>query len=106
MISVIDCHDRYEIVRLIAEGGMGAVFEAKKIGEAGFEKVVALKMLLPKFQAKINDLTMELEEADTLEVLEVQRLIFMVVLEDHHSFQDIVDAMQLITQLLTKIILS
>lgn len=51
MISVIDCHDRYEIVRLIAEGGMGAVFEAKKIGEAGFEKVVALKMLLPKYSA-------------------------------------------------------
>ncbi len=49
MLDVIDCHDRYEIVKLIAEGGMGAVFQAKKIGVAGFEKVVAIKMLLSKF---------------------------------------------------------
>lgn len=47
-ISVIEGRERYEIVKLIAEGGMGTVFKAKKIGVAGFEKIVAIKMMRNK----------------------------------------------------------
>ena len=46
MISKLDANDHYEIVNLIAEGGMGAVYKAKKVGAAGFEKTVAIKMML------------------------------------------------------------
>ncbi len=49
MISVIEGRERYEVVKLIAEGGMGAVFKARKIGVAGFEKIVAIKMMLNQF---------------------------------------------------------
>lgn len=45
MISKLDANDHYEIVNLIAEGGMGAVYKAKKVGAAGFEKTVAIKMM-------------------------------------------------------------
>ncbi len=38
---------RYEVVEAIAEGGMGSVVKALKKGADGFEKIVAIKMLLP-----------------------------------------------------------
>ncbi len=37
----------YELLTRLAAGGMGEVFVAKKVGSAGFEKRVALKLLLP-----------------------------------------------------------
>jgi serine/threonine-protein kinase len=39
---------RYRIVRRIADGGMGSVFEAISYGIEGFQKVVAIKLLLPE----------------------------------------------------------
>ena len=38
---------RYELSRRISLGGMAEVFKAKSYGEHGFEKVVALKRILP-----------------------------------------------------------
>ena len=37
----------YELIRRIAQGGMGEVFVARRTGAANFEKRVALKLLLP-----------------------------------------------------------
>lgn len=37
------------IIRRIAAGGMGEVFEAKLLGPSGFSKVVALKTILPRY---------------------------------------------------------
>ncbi|MDD5697179.1 MAG: serine/threonine-protein kinase [Victivallaceae bacterium] len=39
-------HVEYEILDTIAEGGMGTVFKAVERGVNGFEKIVAIKMLL------------------------------------------------------------
>lgn len=39
----------YEMVRLLAEGGMGAVYEAKQFGAEGFEKTVAIKTILESY---------------------------------------------------------
>ena len=39
---------RFRLVREIARGGMGVVYEARQLGTAGFEKRVALKVLLPE----------------------------------------------------------
>ncbi|MCX7804980.1 MAG: serine/threonine protein kinase [Planctomycetota bacterium] len=39
----------YKLVRKIAEGGMGAVYEASLYGAEGFEKTVAIKTILESF---------------------------------------------------------
>jgi len=41
--------DRYEILCRIAEGGMASVWIARLTGGHGFEKLVAIKTILPKF---------------------------------------------------------
>ncbi|MGH7435852.1 MAG: serine/threonine-protein kinase [Polyangiaceae bacterium] len=43
--------DRYELLCPIAEGGMATVWVARQTGKHGFEKLVAVKMILPKFAA-------------------------------------------------------
>lgn len=42
---------QYQMVRLLAEGGMGAVYEAKQFGAEGFQKTVAIKTILESFSA-------------------------------------------------------
>ena len=41
----------YRIVRLIADGGMGSVYQAQQLGNAGFSKTVAIKTILDLFAA-------------------------------------------------------
>jgi serine/threonine-protein kinase len=41
----------YRIVRRIASGGMGSVFEAHLLGAVGFQKTVAVKTILERFAA-------------------------------------------------------
>lgn len=43
---------QFVITRKIAEGGMGAVYEAQEIGAEGFEKTVAIKTMLAKLTRK------------------------------------------------------
>jgi serine/threonine-protein kinase len=43
--------DRYEILARLAEGGMASVWIARQTGGYGFEKLVAIKTILPKFVA-------------------------------------------------------
>ncbi|HEY3319800.1 MAG TPA: serine/threonine-protein kinase [Planctomycetota bacterium] len=42
---------QYQMVKLLAEGGMGAVYEAKQFGAEGFQKTVAIKTILESFSA-------------------------------------------------------
>ena len=62
-LSVIEGRERYEIVKLIAEGGMGTVFKAKKIGVAGFEKTVAIKMMRSNLSDDENNVGYFISEA-------------------------------------------
>jgi serine/threonine protein kinase len=45
MIKRIEGQESYEVISQIAEGGMGSILKARKLGSAGFEKIVAIKML-------------------------------------------------------------
>src|ERR1043165_8882902 len=48
-LTVIEENHRYTMVRRLAEGGMGAVYEAQQYGAEGFEKTVAIKTILESF---------------------------------------------------------
>jgi serine/threonine-protein kinase len=54
---------RYEPLFKIASGGMAAVYAARIRGEAGFQKLVALKRMLPNLAEDDRFVTMFLDEA-------------------------------------------
>ena len=49
MNKVIKSCASYEIIQTLASGGMGSVAKAKLKGVEGFEKIVAIKTLLPRY---------------------------------------------------------
>jgi serine/threonine-protein kinase len=55
--------DRYELLWPLAEGGMASVWLARLHGRAGFEKLVAVKTILPKFAEDERFQRMFLDEA-------------------------------------------
>jgi serine/threonine protein kinase len=55
--------DRYELLCPIAEGGMASVWIARQTGKHGFEKLVAVKTILPKFAADARFQKMFVDEA-------------------------------------------
>ncbi len=62
-LTLLEGAERYEIIHLIAEGGMGAVYKAKKIGVAGFEKIVAIKVMLDTLAANESRVAEFISEA-------------------------------------------
>src|SRR5579883_2162075 len=74
---------RYELLNLLAKGGMAEVFRAKAVGAHGFEKLVAVKRVLPNFakdQAFVNrfiheaKLTCQLTHANIVQVFDLGRI--------------------------------
>jgi hypothetical protein len=55
--------DRYELLCPVAEGGMAQVWCARLRGKHGFEKLVAIKTILPRFAADPQFQRMFLDEA-------------------------------------------
>ncbi len=53
----------YELVRQIAVGGMAEIYLARSLGDSGFEKYVALKMIHPNFSQDRHFVQMLVEEA-------------------------------------------
>ena len=54
---------KYEILRKLATGGMAEIYLARARGEAGFEKTVVLKRILPNFAEDTQFVEMFLDEA-------------------------------------------
>src|SRR5262245_12370573 len=54
---------RYEILDLLASGGMATVFVGRVLGVANFERLVALKVLHPHLARKQDFVLMFLDEA-------------------------------------------
>lgn len=54
---------RYDLIERIDVGGMAEVFRAVQRGEAGFERVVAIKRILPAIAADSDIVRMFIEEA-------------------------------------------
>lgn len=53
----------YKILKKIATGGMAEVFLAKRVGLKGFEKLLAIKRILPQFSQNEEFITMFIDEA-------------------------------------------
>jgi serine/threonine protein kinase len=62
-LKLIEEATRYEMVRLIAEGGMGCVYEAKQFGTEGFEKTVAIKTILESYSTNTEFVRLFIGEA-------------------------------------------
>ena len=62
-LTTIQEKNTYQMVRLIAEGGMGAVYESKQLGAEGFEKTVAVKTILESFSSHYEFVRMFIGEA-------------------------------------------
>ncbi len=54
---------RYELIRRIASGGMAELYLARTSGISGFEKIVALKRILPQYASQDDFVQMFLDEA-------------------------------------------
>src|SRR5687768_13219144 len=59
----------YEIFERLGKGGMAMVHRAKKRGIAGFERVVALKRMLPHFADDANFVESFIREAKVASLL-------------------------------------
>ena len=55
--------DRYELLCILAQGGMGTVWLARLTGKHGFERLVALKTILPSYGNDRTFVDMFLDEA-------------------------------------------
>ncbi|HEV7553865.1 MAG TPA: protein kinase, partial [Kofleriaceae bacterium] len=54
---------RYQILDRLAVGGMAELFKAQLIGELGFEKLVAIKKILPHLATDKSFVEMFIDEA-------------------------------------------
>jgi len=54
---------RYEILHLLASGGMGSVYAGRRAGVAGFERLVAVKVLHPHLAYEEEFIRMFMDEA-------------------------------------------
>ncbi|HLM75303.1 MAG TPA: serine/threonine-protein kinase, partial [Polyangiaceae bacterium] len=54
---------RYEVIRAIASGGMATVHLARTVGEGGFERLVAIKVMHPHIATDPAFVAMFLDEA-------------------------------------------
>jgi serine/threonine protein kinase len=62
--------DRYDLLLQIAEGGMGLLWLARQQGKHGFDKIVALKTILPKLASDPGFRQMFLDEARVVSRIE------------------------------------
>ncbi|MBI3099066.1 MAG: serine/threonine protein kinase [Planctomycetes bacterium] len=83
--EIVD-RNRFKLVRKIAEGGMGAVYEAIQVGTEGFEKVVAIKMIHDSLSADKEFVDMFIGEAKLVADLVHQNIVQIYQLGKVESF--------------------
>jgi serine/threonine protein kinase len=77
--------DRYELLWPIAEGGMASVWLARLHGKHGFEKLVAVKTILPRFASDPRFEAMFLDEARIASGIEHTNVARILDLGEEHG---------------------
>jgi serine/threonine protein kinase len=77
--------DRYELLCPIAQGGMASVWVARMQGKHGFEKLVAIKTILPKFASDFRFQQMFLDEARIASGIEHNNVAQILDLGEEHD---------------------
>jgi serine/threonine-protein kinase len=77
--------DRYELLCPIAQGGMASVWLARMQGKHGFEKLVAIKMILPGFATDSRFREMFLDEARIASRIEHANVAHILDLGEQHG---------------------
>jgi eukaryotic-like serine/threonine-protein kinase len=77
--------DRYELLCPIAEGGMASVWVARQRGKHGFEKLVAIKTILPIFASDVRFQAMFLDEARIASKIEHLNVAQILDLGEEHD---------------------
>lgn len=65
----------YFLIKKIAAGGMAELYKARKSGEKGFEKLLAIKMILPHLAASDEFISMFIDEAKVAALLDHQNIV-------------------------------
>jgi len=66
---------KYQLLDKIAVGGMAELFRAKLTGEQGFEKLIAIKKILPNLSGEENLVTAFIDEAKLAALLHHENII-------------------------------
>lgn len=74
-LGTIQDTNTFRLVRKLAEGGMGAVYEAYQVGAEGFEKRMAIKTILEDFSANSEFVEMFIGEAKLVADLIHQHIV-------------------------------
>ena len=77
--------DRYELLAPIAQGGMASVWIARQTGKHGFEKLVAIKTILPQYANDVRFQTMFLDEAHIAAGIEHVNVAQILDLGEEHD---------------------
>jgi serine/threonine protein kinase len=77
--------DRYELLCPLAQGGMASVWLARLLGKHGFEKLVAIKTILPSFAADSRFRQMFLDEARIASRIEHTNVAQILDLGEQHD---------------------
>jgi serine/threonine-protein kinase len=87
-LADFDGLQRYQIVRLVAEGGMGSVYEARQLGAEGFAKTVAVKTIRPHWAADTEFVRLFIGEAKLVADLVHENIVQVYQLgrDDHRYY--------------------
>jgi len=84
-LAIGDRIEKYELVMPVAKGGMGSVWAAKLHGTHGFEKLVAIKTVLPELAADPDVRAMFLDEARLASAIDHRNVARMVDFLEHEG---------------------
>lgn len=77
---------RYELLAQVARGGMGQVWVARLKGARGFQKLVAIKTLLPELRNDARIEQMLLEEARIASLIQHSNVVLTTELGEHRGY--------------------